>query len=271
VLTPPGDSVELPVDPAYLPRPSNLWLATVDANARWQTAWGPLEGRLRLSGKRYSTEPDYDTRDVALSFAGPIANSEVAFWMAEWRHLDMGDGLLVLDIPRLWAARDLPVRIAGFQPSLGVEFEGRRYDAPLDIYDARILWLAAGLRRPLWGGNLSGLLRIGDDRGPDDRPGGDAGRMELAALWQGYLAPRLELSASLVLARTRDDDGYSPLVEEGARRVVDRATARAELTWHLREGWHALAWAERTRQSSNIDLFGLRQTVVMTGLRYQWQ
>jgi hypothetical protein len=269
VLTPPEGSIELPVDQAFLPRPSNLWLGSVDATGRWQTGWGPVEARLRLSGKRYSSEPNYDTNDVAVTVAGSIANSDQAFWVAEWRRLNMGSSLLVLDIPRLWAVRDLPVEVAGFQPSLGVEFEGRRYQDALSIYDARILWLVAGVRRTLWGGFLNGMVRLGDDRGPADRPGGDAARVELAALWQGSVAQDLELSASLVLARTRDDDGYSPLIEDGARRVVGRSTARAELAWRLRDGWYALAWAERTRQVSNIDLFELRQTVVMTGLRYQ--
>ena len=155
VLTPPEGSIELPVDQAFLPRPSNLWLGSVDATGRWQTGWGPVEARLRLSGKRYSSEPNYDTNDVAVTVAGSIANSDQAFWVAEWRRLNMGNSLLVLDIPRLWAVRDLPVEVAGFQPSLGVELEGRRYQDALSIYDARILWLVAGVRRTLWGGFLN--------------------------------------------------------------------------------------------------------------------
>ena len=269
VLTQSTSDVELPVDPAYLPRPSNLWLGSVDVAGRWATSVGPLEGRLRLSGKTYVSESDYDTRDVAFTAAGQIGRSAAAYWVAEWRHLDLGRGLLTVEIPRVWVNRDLAVEIAGCRPSVGLEFEGRQYNQPQDINDARILWLAGGLYCPLWGGNLSGIARIGDDRGPADRPGGDSRRQEVAALWQGLLASGLELSTGVTLANSHDDQGYSPLIDNGAARDIRRVTARAELAWRLRDGWYAVGWAEHTRQDSNVALFGLRQTVVMTGLRYQ--
>lgn len=269
VLTHSTYDIELPVDPAFLPRPSNLWLGSVDVSGRWATAMGPLEGRLRLSEKVYVGESDYNTRDFAMTVAGQIGRSEAAYWAAEWRRLDMGHGQLTVDIPRVWASRDLALEIAGCRPSLGVEYEGRRYRQPLAIYDANIVWLGAGVRCPLWGGSLSAIARIGDDRGPGDRPGGDTRRREMAAIWQGRLASRLELSTGLTFASSHDADGFSPLIDNGAARDVKRITARAEVGWRMRGGWYLAAWAEHTRQDSNIDLFGLRQTVVMTGLRYQ--
>lgn len=268
LLTPfSGGSVELPVDDAYRPRPSAQWLANVDAVGMLQGPTGPLEWRVAVAERRRTAERDYDTRETSLAVAGAFGERGRAYWLAELRRLELG-GDLLLHQPRLRLTREFPEVVLGCMPSLSGELEVRKHRADLSPYDARIFWLDAGFRCPAGPGTASAVLRVGHDRGGADRPGGDARRHELALVWQGNLAPTVELLAGVTLAGARDADGYSPLLADGAARSTDRVTSRAELTWRLAGAWRAVASAEHTRQVSNLGLFGLSQTVVMTGLRY---
>jgi hypothetical protein len=267
-LTPfSGGSVELPVDEAFRPRPSAQWLASADAVGIFQGPTGPLEWRVALAEKRRIDERDYDTRETSLALAGAIGDRGRAYWLAEFRRLELG-GQLLLNQPRLRLTREFPEAVLGCMPSLSGELEVRRHRADLSPYDARILWLDAGFRCPAGPGVASAVLRVGQDRGGADRPGGDSRRHELALVWHGTLAPAVELFAGVTLAGSRDADGYSPLLADGAARSTDRVTGRAELSWKFAGPWRAIASAEHSRQSSNLGLFGLSQTVLMTGLRY---
>jgi tetratricopeptide (TPR) repeat protein len=268
-LTPALASIELPVDPAFLPRGSNLWLASLESTGRWNSAYGPLEARARVSEKHYTSEPDYNTLDAALTVAGQLPGLKKAYWLADWRRIDMGAGLLTVDIPRFSLSADLPWGFSSCEPSVGTELEARSYRQQLAIYDARIFWLGFGLRCPVAGGRLAAALRGGVDRAVNDRPGGDSRRVELGATWQRLISPGLELTVGLLLANGADSQGYSPLIENNAARQIRRRVAHAQLAWDLQPRWQLVGRIEQTRQDSNIGLFGLEQAVAMVGLVYQ--
>ena len=268
-LTSPLASIELPVDPAFLPRASSFWMGTLEAAGRWSGSSGPFEARARLSDKRYASEPDYNTVDGSVSLAGAMPGTRGAYWLLDWRHIALGAGLLSLEIPRLAIGTGIPWRPGACEPSLGAELELRSYREPRALYDARIVWLAAGLRCPLAAGRLSAVARWGDDQAAKDRPGGDTRRAELLLAWQRLLRPGLELTLGAQAAHAVDSVGYSPLLENNAPRRADRLAARAELAWQLQERWQLIARVEHIRQSSNIGLFALRQGVATLGLVYQ--
>ena len=267
LLTPVGGPVELPVDQAYRPRPSNQWLATVDAVGALPSPLGTLEWRAAFSDRQRLEAREFDTREASVAVAGSIGERGRAYWLAEFRRMELG-GQLLLNQPRLRATREFPEVTFGCIPSASGEVEVRRHRAGLSPYDARIFWVDGGLRCPAGPGAASAVLRLGDDRGGADRPGGNARRHELSLAWQGTLRPGLDLLAGVTFAGSRDAQGYSPLLADGAARTTDRVTTRAELTWKIAGPWRAVAAAEHTRQGSNLGLFGLSQTVLMTGLRW---
>jgi hypothetical protein len=82
------------------------------------------------------------------------------------------------------------------------------------------------------------------------------------------------MDASLRLSRVRDDEGYSPLLESDARRMLNQVQWSIELTKPV----SVLAWSpleliaqlQGIRQSSNLSVFRYSGLSAYSGLRWAW-
>lgn len=72
----------------------------------------------------------------------------------------------------------------------------------------------------------------------------------------------------------QDAQGYSPLLQDGARRRMARMAWRAEYSWPLfaqaADGWQLALGVEWQRQRASLPLFGLRSRGTYVVLRNQW-
>lgn len=108
-----------------------------------------------------------------------------------------------------------------------------------------------------------------------DRPGGSTLRLDFRTYrrdWLTYFGIQSDgwIDSELILGRSQDESGYSPLLERGARRVLNRINARADLVFPLNPSWQLLLSGEYSRQQSNLALFDTRNFVVSAGMRYSF-
>lgn len=156
-------------------------------------------------------------------------------------------------------------RLGMCRPHVGADLEVRRYPV-VPALDNTFVALRAGYS---CGGDdlLRAFVRLGRELAENDRPGGDAWRLDARLLWRRpLLGGWLENDFSLALQQ--DDRTYSPLLDNGAQRHVERFGWRMEYQWPLVPGWVGLATLDMNRQYSNIKLFVLSGRAFSLGLRY---
>ena len=117
-------------------------------------------------------------------------------------------------------------------------------------------------------------LRYGQDRSQQaGRPGGTQQQSAVklayqARFYQGGLRAEAEWSWQ------RDSAGYSPLLENNRRRVLQRGIYRAEYLWGAgggsQAGWQPFASIEWLHQQANLPLFSLRNRVISVGVMTAW-
>lgn len=266
-LTPGGERVQVPIDPAYRPRASAFGWLGAEAQGRISLGRQDFDIRGVLTERRVGVDAAYDTRDYAFAVGGRVPGVDRLQWLSELRRLDYG-GEPLLGITRVRGVWEPERRLGSCQPALAAEWESRAHRGALDVYDGKILWFDAALRCGLGPGTLGAWVRAGSDRDSGMRPGGTTSRVEWALVWAGPLSAGVDLVAGINAAKARDTAPYSPLLFSDLVRGTDRVTVRAELTWRLTPSWQAVASAEHSRQDANLGLFAFRQTVVASGLRY---
>jgi hypothetical protein len=170
------------------------------------------------------------------------------------------------------------------QGRLDLDVEQRTYPVARSL-DATYLWLGGGLDCPGgWGPSAQAFfvsLRAGKAfarHGQDStraRPGGDSRHLKLTAgqAWRrsgptGVQTLRLEAQWEHV----RDTRGYSPLLDDGARRRVDRRSLALSYTvpLALHSPWRAVLTAQQFRQTANLAPFELDGRIVQLGLERAW-
>lgn len=114
-------------------------------------------------------------------------------------------------------------------------------------------------------------LRTGRDTPQQaNRPGGAQAEHALRGLLRWPTGPQGAWLLEADISRTQDSAGYSPLLDQGARRQVQRHALRVEYQHTLAPGVLWLVGAEQVNQQSNLPLFGLRSGGAYAGLRANW-
>lgn len=291
-LTLPGGRQVLPVAAAARARPDSYaqTVAAVAASRRLGAGTLALDGGLEARRNLNLREFDTDQLRAGLGWtsdrplpAGGLWGLAPGPWQVRaefvrWR-LD-GDTLsdrAALGFSHLWLH-------ARCQSRLGVDAEQRTFPVAHSL-DATHLWLGGGLDCPGGPGSaaqaFSVALRGGKAFARHDagsaraRPGADSLHLELAAaqVWtfRGRGGPQtLRLQAQW--ERARDQRGYSPLLEAGARRRIDRGTLALRWSVPLAPGspWQAVLTAQRFRQQANLAPFDLDGRIVQLGLERVW-
>ncbi|MEX1196381.1 MAG: tetratricopeptide repeat protein [Pseudohongiellaceae bacterium] len=101
------------------------------------------------------------------------------------------------------------------------------------------------------------------------RPGGDRQGWQARLDWQ-YRLPAGTLSGQITHTRLHDKEGYSPLLEDGARRDLERSYAVLQYRLPLEWGGAFLLNAYHQDQQSNLELFTSRDTALEAGLRFDF-
>jgi len=167
---------------------------------------------------------------------------------------------------RLILARDW-AQVPPCRPLLGADLERRSYPGNQQLNNHYLGvqgGVACGLAIP-----VKLLVGAGREIAEANRPGGDAWRLDARLLAHRPLGPGL-IEADLLYTLQRDDDGYSPLLDNGARRRMQRLAARLEYQQALAPGWQGLLTLEASRQYANLALFDIRGQAIHLGLRWRW-
>lgn len=271
-LTFPDATLDLLLDPRYQPRSSSSVL--MEARMEGQTPLGQsglhAHGYLDWHERRLPEMSGYDTRQyrawVALegSLPGTWAGAAAVKWTAGagMQQVDQG-GQPLLRGESLRLALEAPLsacRIGG-----GAEAEQRSYPIQ-QVLDGRYQGVLASLACPLPGGQAYLMARYGHDRPDGPRAGGEQRREELGGTAQYPAGERGRLEISLSLARQTDREAYSALLGGTSRKIVFR-NLRIEYAHRIAEGWEWLVRAESQLQTSNIELFGVKNETLHAGVR----
>lgn len=179
------------------------------------------------------------------------------------------DGSAVLRQGQLGGGGDLATRLAGAECRLRLGGEAHWLAYPAnELLTGRYHGLVASLACPAQ--LLQLQLRFGEDR-PENaqRPGGGQRQQSLRVGKNLPLGDAASLAAEYEYYRQRDRDGYSPLLENNARRSVDRNIYRIEYRWRLHDlsPYVGFEWLD---QHANLPLFAPSNRIFSIGLRGIW-
>lgn len=220
-------------------------------------------GEARLRASPTASDTDYQQGQAVAAWSRPLATGDAQFSVGAIRLRYGGDDLY--HAVRLAASRDW--RAAGCRPRLGIESERRRYPAAPEL-EGRFLGASAGLACILGLNRLTLAARAGEDAAQGDRPGGDQRHTDLRLAGVGPLGSG-SLVADLLLSHQQDASGYSPLLENGATRRLNRASLRLEYAYPVAPDWALLASFDATVQRSNLPLFDISGRAVYLGVRWR--
>jgi tetratricopeptide (TPR) repeat protein len=271
-LTLPDGTVNLPLDKSYRAQGGGAMLAEASLQAgRNLQAGGRLQLLADIRSRHASVSDKTDYRQyeaiavLTLPVAGVAAKAANQFSLGASR-LDYG-GEQLYEAQRLGLARVLQAGRCLSGGSLDAEI--RHYPTSGNL-DGKFLGLGGSLRCPVGDARISLIARIGHDRADSaTRPGGNQQRLDLRLAYTRPIAGG-QLDAELNFGHQSDGAAYSEILEEGARRRLNRLGFRAEWAVPLGKGVEGIATLEAFRQGSNIPLFDIRSTAIWLGGRWTW-
>lgn len=283
-LTFPGETISLPLDGSNLPKPGTYLRADArldhtrvnPGGSRWDISVGLLQRRSHSvpeAGSQQAEAVAEYSQGGQPEAAGPLAGAG-HYLGASAAALDTRGGTRYHSLGVAAGAQwQTPAPDAGAcQWRLGGEAQQREL-ASNRLLSGRYAGLLAQ-----WACSAPGAatqwrlaLRAGRDLPAQaQRPGGAQSEYSLRAM---VSRPVGSASAWLLegeLSHTRDTTGYSPLLDNGARRRLHRLALRTEVQHTLRPGLDLLLGAELVNQQANLPLFNLRSQGIYIGLRGNW-
>jgi tetratricopeptide (TPR) repeat protein len=265
-LTFPGGEAQLLLAERFRARGGMTALAEANGQAARRLDGGAAlqfygEARARVSPSNSDT--DYQQGQAAVGWSKPI-NAGEALLAASVTRLHYGGadlyGSARFSVSRDWSYKDC-------RPRLGVEAEWRRYPAASEL-KGQFYGLITGFACLLGSDRLAAAVRAGRDIAQRDRPGGDQRQFDLRIAWLGALGNGT-LLADTVVSFQRDQQGFSPLLENNATRRLNRLSVHLEYAYPIASGWAVLVSADGTLQRSNLDLFDISGRTIYLGLRWQ--
>jgi hypothetical protein len=275
-ITAPDGPIDLSLSSPLRPRPGSAG----NFDATWQLAFSPtgdtvVQAGVQAAARASAAQPQTDWHSLQLA-AG--VSQRWGGWQAKLQAGVNAVGGPLNEPYRLtrWTA-SLDSNGLGCSHRLAIDHETRR-QSQTALHDAASLggvWNSLcpwpGSRR--WTAGLA--LRAGVDR-PDnpDRPGGTQRQFSLALRAFGPVGERWRVDGSWRITRSIDDDGYSALLDNNARRWMRPMQLTIELNRPIEGG--TLAGAEvlfqfqAVRQRSNLPVFEFSSTGLQGGLRWRW-
>ena len=294
-LTLPGGSILLPLDAGFKPRADSHWLTQISSEGQRRVGQGELEVAASLRARRNATEHAFDTTELqaGVAYAGgqALAGGAIPLLAGPWR---VGAQLQVARLGQTTALQVASVSAlhawsqAACSPQGSLQLDWRQFPTARPL-DSRMTWLGAqwNCASPLPGAaqRLKLQLRLGHEAArtpatePQGRPGGNTRHQEwtLTHDWQ-WAGPwgthRLEAVAQW--ARAMDTKGYSPVLDDDARRVLRRTTGGLAYLMPLPASgdeagrWSAIWSAQAYRQASNLGIFRISGEVLQLTIQRAW-
>lgn len=276
-LTLDGVPAEFLISPEFRLRSDTFLQLGGRLRRAWETAFAGNPGRFMLAAtvkaKDYRNEKNFNLGDAAFQvvYQQPVLGGEAEALLGTQQIRLGGDALVNIRRLQLGWGR----RLVEFNPGTtcrlqaGPENELRSY--PERHYlDGSINWLGLQLVCAATESDTVLSFRAGNDEPDAARPGGRTRRNELTLIHRTTLWQQLSGEFSVSASRSRDAEGYSPVLEGNSRRHIDRYYANATVYWPVSHGVEALASFEVTRQNSNIAIFDQSGRVFMLGARYRY-
>ncbi|MBR7801493.1 tetratricopeptide repeat protein [Undibacterium fentianense] len=263
-----SDRVNLPLDPSYQARSDQYVAAALQARYDSPFDVPGLEMNASVKRRGYQRERDFSTTELSGNVGwqrpSPLGLVGVtAFTDVSW----LGDKGLLRDF-RLSGSIERSWRDCFYGASL--ENEWRRYMG-LHSQDADLRWaqLAGACKMPIAGKALQATIvaRYGNDLPTRQRAGGKTRRKEVVAQLGAVFRPQWRFDLSWNAAFALDSEGYSPLLENNARRQVTRRTARIQLTKTLNADLDLFFRVDDSSIASNILLFSQKAKSFNLGLQ----
>ncbi len=222
-----------------------------------------FHGEARLRASPSVSDTDYQQVQAVVARSQPFTAGDALFSLGATQLRYGGDDLY--QTLRVAASRDWRFGIC--RPRLGLEGESRRYPVAPEL-EGRSLGVGAGLACSLGLDRLTLAVRGGRDAARRaSRPGGDQRHADLRLAWARSLGSG-RLQANLLWSRQQDASGYSPLLENGATRRIDRLSLRLEYAYPVAPGWAFLVSLDGMAQRSNLPLFDLSGRAFYLGVRW---
>lgn len=271
-----GDVV-LELDPASQPKKGMGWLNSLAVTGMTELGGGQtiyVLGDLR--SRQSGAGTDYLQAEGSLIWRGP--KSDRLFEGGHQPNVRLGVSQLQFGGNTLFrgargeAALETPLGLnfGDCRSRAGMAVEERRFPDATNN-DGRYVGLIASAHCFYRDHMLSLQFNTGRDRPSGDwRAGGAQTRSELGLGWSRDYG---RFWAQLIGAYSwaKDDEGYSPLIANGAVRRLDRYLARAELRVSVSRIWQWVVSLEDSRQASNIDLFDVKSRSLYSGVRASFE
>lgn len=268
-LTLPDGNLAVEVHPDQRPRGGGF--LRFDLSHEGEVAWADsARWRYGLAGS-YRWSVDYAPADLAhmgaLLERSPGAGPGF-YTQAIIQQLYRG-GSAALRQGQLGGGGEAGVRLFGAVCRLRLGVEGQWLAYPTSpLLDGRYGGLVGQLACPAEQWQLQ--LRVGEDRPVHDlRPGGPQHQQSLRVAKTLPVGDAANLVAEYEYYHQRDRVGYSTLLDNNARRSIDRNIYRLEYRWRLFDlsPFVGLEWLD---QDANLALFSPRNRIVNLGVRGFW-
>ena len=265
----------LPLENSYMAQAGSYHRSEAVFHARHQDSHGPQWDLLASLRQRGSTS-------VAQ------AKSSQYELIAERLTTPQSGDYTVQGLAAGWGQTAATDNTATCQWRAGAELQARHYDSNASLSGQyRGLSLSTSCQKPFASSPAAqplqwhASLRSGVDHPQDPQRAG--GQQTQTALFVQIQAPAQMLwdqaqgiwRLSGEWASSQDQQAYSPLLQSGEPRKINKKAARIEYSknvpTHLSaKAWQMLAGIEWVEHTSNIQLFGLRSWGPLIGMRYSW-
>jgi hypothetical protein len=278
-LTFPDQSVVLPLDESARAKAGSYARLDLQFEARKLTLWGgQFESFLGLRSRTSGAVSDADSQqaDAVVDYSSyRRSNNGGGYYTgASASVLRSGSGIRY-NAYGLAAGIGSSGWVAGCEARIGLEIQERKY-LNNDLLSGRYSGIASSLSCDRRGIQWLASAKAGIDRASHaDRAGGDQaqyalrGAVVFSSVGPGRFA-KGRLWLDVELNRSRDSSGYSPLLESGRLRVIERASTRIEYQYPLSNSLQWVAGAERVLQHSSLALFANRSWGPYLAVRGAW-
>ena len=276
-LTPPDGPISLPLVNPLAPRRG----AAALTDLTWQLAYSPHDSQVWRTGINLGarTSPGQSKTDWHhLQWAASGSQR----W-GQWRgQIDLSGTWIggPLSEPYRLARAGAVLERAALACTFRAVIEGETRTQPHSpSSNGRTVGLSFNNQCPLplrtgWTWGLALRASIDTPVDATTRPGGIQRYTSLGGRVQGALVNGIRVEASLRASQLQDDEGYSPLLENNARRSMQQTQWSIELTKPLAIAWFAgaegILQAQGIRQTSNLSVFRYSGISAYSGVRWGW-
>lgn len=266
-----GGKLEIPIDSSYAARADTFRHVTLQSNYQNKIGGEQFYWNANAVSHHFTNEHQFSSFDFSTNVSLVHRTNALDVGAAiNVEHFVLGKQSLLnnhnfsIFFEKNWDA---------CQVNVVFEHEWRRY-LRTSILDGDTIWKNLAFScaaHTTWGAfQNTAIYRHGTDRPLRQRPGGTASRRELIfkTAWRSQRAFRVELS--LHLAQAKDEQGYSPLLENNAAREVFRRGYQMQMQIPTKERWSLLINWSRNTSLSNLALFRQRGSNLSLGLQKQF-